>query len=364
MREAWLRLANLQLPARLSNCLLERFSSAGDLFAAAPRNLDSVPGMTPAQACRILDSSFIPTDKQINYLERYGIELLHQASPDYPANLRQIPDPPTVLFRRGEFVEKDRFAVALVGSRMATSYGRAVTARLARDLSQAGLTIVSGGALGIDAVAHRATVDAGGRTLAVLGCGLDIDYPRENQALFGRIVEEACGAVLTEFPLGAMPEPWRFPMRNRIISGLSMGVVVVEAGQQSGALLTATIAAEQGRDVMAVPGNVDQVRSRGTNGLIRDGAILVENAQDVTRALGLLTLEPPPDAKPAAQRISPHLPDGQRKLLEHLSLSPKHIDALAADIRMSPVEVSVQMTMLELTGLVRRLPGNCYVRVL
>jgi DNA processing protein len=178
-------------------------------------------------------------------------------------------------------------------------------------------------------------------------------------------VREQRGVVLSEYPLGASPEPWRFPMRNRIISGLAKAVVVVEAGKQSGALLTATMAAEQGRDVMAVPGNVDRESSRGTNSLIRDGAILVENAQDVTRALGLLTLEPPPaNARETAPRLSPHLPDGQRKLLEYLSLTPKHIDALAADTRMASIEVSVQMTLLELTGLVRRLPGNCYVRVL
>lgn len=364
MREAWLRLANLQLPARLANGLLERFGAPEAVFKASSRLLDDVPCMTAGQCSRILDPTFAPTDAQIQYLDLHEIELLSQQSGDYPANLRQIPDPPAMLFRRGRLVEKDRFAVALVGSRRATPYGRSVTARLARELSMAGLTVISGGALGIDAAAHQATVDSGGRTIAVLGCGLDVAYPRDNQALFERIVREERGALLTEFPLGAAPEPWRFPMRNRIISGLAMGVVVVEAGQQSGALLTATTAAEQGRDVMAVPGNVDRESSRGTNGLIRDGAILVESAQDVTRALGLLTLQPPPEAKPSAPKISPHLPDGQRKLLEYLSLMPKHIDALAADIRMSPVEVSVQMTMLELSGLVRRLPGNCYVRVL
>lgn len=364
MREAWLRLANLQLPARLANQLLEHFGSADALFASSPLQLEVVAGMTQVQLSRILDTSFAPTTAQIDYLESRGITLLTQSDPTYPSNLRQIADPPAVLFVSGELSESDRFAVALVGSRRATPYGRTVAARLARELSQSGLTIISGGALGIDSAAHQATVDADGRTVAVLGCGLDVEYPRENQGLFARIVREARGAVMTEFPLGASPEPWRFPMRNRIISGLATAVVVVEAGVQSGALLTATIAAEQGRDVMAVPGNIDRESSRGANGLIRDGAVLVESAQDITRAMGLLTLEPPPVSRQPAPRISPHLPDAQRKLLEYLSLTPKHVDALAADVRLSPVEISVQMTMLELSGLVRRLPGNCYVRML
>jgi DNA processing protein len=364
MTEAWLRLANLQLPARLSNSLLECFPTVEALFGASAAQLEQVPGMTLTQLTRILDTTFAPTAAQIDYLRRNEIELLTQSSPNYPSNLLQISDAPAVLFTRGEVLERDRFAVALVGSRKATPYGRSITARLARELSAAGLTVVSGGALGIDAAGHQATVDAGGRTIAVLGCGLDIDYPKDNQGLFARIVREERGAVMTEFPLGAAPEPWRFPMRNRIISGLAMGVVVVEAGDQSGALLTATIAAEQGRDVMAVPGNVDRESSRGTNGLIRDGAVLVENAQDVTRALGILTLQPPEPARPQSARISPHLPDPQRKVLEYLSLAPKHIDALAADLKLASVEISIQMTLLELAGLVRRLPGNCYVRVL
>src|SRR5258708_15275591 len=233
-----------------------------------------------------------------------------------------------------------------------------MTSKISRDLSAAGLTVASGGAIGIDAAAHRAAFEARGRTVVVLGCGLDVEYPKENQGLFNQIVAESQGALITEFPMGSTPEPWRFPMRNRIVSGLAQGVVVVEAGQQSGALLTASIAAEQGRDVMAVPGNVDRPGAKGTNGLIRDGALLVESARDVLQALGILALEAPSsDAAQKLPDVSRNLPPEQRKLLESLSLTPKHIDALSADVNIPPVQVSVQMTMLELSGLVRRLPG-------
>lgn len=363
--ESWLRLANLQLPARLANALLDRFGSPEAVFTAKPDDCDDLPGLTPRQAERLLDPSFLPTQTQWTFLRRSGARLLSRDDPDYPRNLREIPDPPPLLFVRGALEERDRYAVALVGSRQASPYGKSVTTRLARELSQAGLTVVSGGAIGIDTAAHRATVEAGGRTLVVLGCGLDVPYPRENQRLFEQIVAEERGALLTEFPLGATPEPWRFPLRNRVISGLSLGVVVVEAGEQSGALLTASLAAEQGRDVMAVPGNVDRPGSKGCNGLLKDGAILVEEAADVLRALNILSLESPRPAPAASMsRTAAHLPEIQRRLLENLDLTPRHIDALAADVRMSPIEVSVQLTMLELSGLVRRLPGSCFIRVL
>jgi len=371
----WLRLANLQLPARTANSLLDRFGAPEALFDATPASrsaqklLADIPGLNEGILQRLWDTSFLPTSKQLEYLESASVQVLPRDDPDYPRNLKEIPDPPPVLFLRGSLEERDRFAVAIVGSRSATPYGRAIAASLARDLSAAGLTIVSGGAMGIDTAAHQGAIDGAGRTLVILGCGLDIDYPKENRRLFDRIVDGRRGALITEFPLGATPEPWRFPMRNRIISGLTPGVVVVEAGARSGALLTATNAAEQGRDVMAVPGNVDRQTSKGTNALIRDGAILVEDARDVLRALNMLVLDAPStDGRPRKDAVTPpapaHLPENQQRLLEFLSLTPRHIDALAADTRLASTQVSVEMTLLELSGLVRRLPGNCYVRVL
>ena len=361
--ESWIRLANLQLSPRTANALLDHFGTPDALFAADPRDLLRSEAVNDRQIERALDPSYLPTTAQFECVERLRISIIPRDSPDYPRKLLEIGDPPPVLFVRGAVNEADRFAVAIVGSRHSSPYGRTITARLAQDLCAVGLTIVSGGALGIDIAAHRAVIEAGGRTLAILGCGLDVDYPRENRPAFEQIVDRGLGALITEFPPGAQPEPWRFPMRNRVISGLSTAVIIVEAGTQSGALLTANIAAEQGRDVMAVPGNVDRPGSRGTNGLIKDGAMLVENASDVLSALGILTLNSPESE--SRQRVPTlQVPPEQRILLENLSLTPKHIDALAADVKRSTVDVGVQLTMLELSGQVRRLPGNTYIRVL
>ncbi len=361
--EAWLRLANLQLPARLANALLDHFGGPEPLFESSLNDLAAVPEMNSKCAARLADPSYIATDDQRRFLDRPDVRVVARTDPDYPRNLLEIPDAPPVLFVRGALDERDRFAVALVGSRSATPYGQSIALKLGRDLAAAGLTIVSGGAIGIDTAAHKAAVAASGRTLVVLGCGLDIDYPRENRGLFGHIVREGLGAIITEFPVGATPEHWRFPLRNRIVSGLSMGVVVVEAGIHSGALITAGLAGEQGREVMAIPGAVEQETSRGAHALIKDGAALVEDARDVLRVLGVLALEEPaaPDAPRPAQA---ELPSSQRLLLEQLSLTPKHIDVLAAAVQLPHTQVSVDMTLLELSGMVRRLPGNCYIRVL
>ncbi len=338
--ESWLRLANLQLAPRAANALLEHFGSPEAIFSASDDTLSNTATATGKQIGRITDPSYLPTSAQLVYIGRSGVQVVPRTDDRYPRKLLEISDPPPVIFTRGEIEEKDRFAVAIVGSRHSSPYGRAVTAKLARELSAAGLTIVSGGALGIDISAHRAVVEAKGRTIVVLGCGLDVEYPRENLPVFEQIVREGLGALITEFPPGSQPEPWRFPMRNRIISGLSMAVVIVEAGIHSGALLTAGIAAEQGRDVMAVPGNVDRPTSRGTNGLIKDGAILVEEASDVLSALGILALKPP-SAEAQARVPTLQIPPEQRILLENLSLTPKHVDALAADVKQDSVSIGV-----------------------
>ena len=361
--ESWLRLANLQLAPRAANTLLDHFGSPEAIFEASDDSLLNAPTATGKRIGRITDPSYLPTKAQLDFIERSGVQVIARTDERYPRKLLEISDPPPVIFARGELHEKDRFAVGIVGSRHSSPYGRSVTAKLGRELSAAGLTVVSGGALGIDICAHRAVAEAKGRTIVVLGCGLDIDYPRENQSVFEQVVREGLGALITEFPPGSQPEPWRFPMRNRIISGLSMAVVIVEAGIHSGALLTAGIAAEQGRDVMAVPGNVDRPTSRGTNALIKDGAILVEEASDVLSALGILMLSPPP-AESQLRVPTLQIPPEQRILLENLSLTPKHVDALATEVKLDSVSVSIQLTMLELTGMIRRLPGNTYIRVL
>ncbi len=362
--ELWLRFANAQVSSNFGNSLLERFHHPEDIFHASVNEMADLSGFTELQASRISDDSFIPTQSQIDYLDDHKISLLSRTSEDYPVSLKEIDNAPYVLFVRGRLDERDRFAVGLVGSRTATPYGKSIAGKFSRELSNAGLTIVSGGAMGIDTSVHHAAVEAGGRTIAVLGCGLDIAYPRENQKMFNQIVDQDQGAMITEFPLGAQPEPWRFPQRNRIISGMSMGIVVIEAGIPSGALSTATWAADQGRDVMAIPGNIDREASKGTNGLIKDGAILVDEPADVLRTLGVLVMKSPAAATQLALPNLANIPNNQRRILEKLSLTPRHIDALAADLHLASTDVSVQMTLMELSGLIRRLPGNCYIRVL
>ena len=361
---SWLRLANISLSARTANAALDRFGSAEELFNAPHNDLYDLPGMTDKVVTRLLDSSYLPTQSQLTDIDRLEIRILHRFSAEYPQLLLQIPDPPPVLFIRGELEEKDRFAVGLVGSRRATPYGRSVAVKLARDLAKTGLTIISGGALGIDAAVHKEVLRHTGRTIAVLGCGLDIEYPRENLPIFEDIIREKRGAVISEYPPGTQPEGWRFPLRNRIISGMSMGVVVIEAGEQSGALLTATIAAEQGREVMAVPGNVDRIGSVGTNALIRDGAALIIDAKDVLRTLNIITPDDGISAQTALELTVGNIPDAQRKILETLDLTPQYIDAIAKETGGSTVEIGADLTLMELQGLVRRLPGNCYIRIL
>jgi DNA processing protein len=288
---------------------------------------------------------------------------------------------------RGSLADVKTNSVGIVGSRHATPYGRGVSERFGRELAAQGVTVVSGGAVGIDAAAHRGAVNAGGRTVAILGCGLDVDYPRENRDLFEKVVEGG-GALVSEYALGAQPEAWRFPLRNRIISGMCLGVLVVEAPQKSGALITASYAAEHGRTLMAVPGNIDRPTSVGSNELLRLGAVPILKTDDILEALSLVRLparpehqislnlmEPPaaisprsssPVARPAeslpARVTFPALPEKQQKLLQILSQTPLHIDALAQQCGLTASEAGVEMTFLELDGLVRRLPGNTYIR--
>ncbi len=196
----------------------------------------------------------------------------------------------------------------------------------------------------------------------VLGCGLDVPYPSGNQRMFSEILEQRQGVILTEYPMGATPESWRFPVRNRLISGLAMGVVVVEAGKQSGALITANTAAEQGRDVMAIPGNIDRPASEGTNALIMDGAALVTCAHDVVRHLGVTLVQAPEEAR--AAEVNHDLPEDQKAVLAQLSLTPVHIDAIAAAVQMTTSQAAAVLTLLELRGLVHRQPGSTYIRAL
>ena len=291
-------------------------------------------------------------------LAQLGIRALTLLDEEYPSNLREVADAPPVLFVRGRLLPQDARAVALVGTRRATAYGRSVAERLARDLAAAGVTVVSGLAKGIDTAAHLATLEAGGRTLAVLGNGLDQVYPPENGALARRIAEDSYGALISEFAPGVPPDAVNFPRRNRIVSGLSCGTVIVEAGERSGALITADFALEQGRDVLAVPGSIFNAMSVGANQLLRQGATPVTSAQDILEVVGAVGEA----ATPLAYQV-PDMSALEARVWRALSGEPRHADEFARTLGLSSGEVAATLAMLELKGLARQVGSMLYTRV-
>lgn len=288
-------------------------------------------------------------------LMRDGISTVTLADDDYPALLREASGPPPVLFYRGQLIETDSTAVAIVGTRRVSAYGRELAMQIGAGLAKAGVTVVSGLALGVDGIAHQAALDAGGRTIAVLGGGVNRIYPHEHRGLAKRVAEQ--GAVMSEYAPDRKPDAPNFPARNRIISGLSLGVVVVEAPERSGALITVDFAADQGRDVFAVAGNVTAANSSGTNRLIRDGARLVRSADDVLEDLQLLR---PVTVEPVQQSLL--LNEEDRRLLAVLTREPQHIDDIAERSGMPLPSVSGQLLTLELQGLVRNVGAQHYTR--
>lgn len=312
-----------------------------------------------ADALRALRSRVGPEGPRTD-LARLGAEALTLLDDAYPEVLRQVADPPPVLYLKGSLPDAALFPyLAVVGTRRLTAYGRAVAERLAGDLASAGVTIVSGLARGIDTIAHRAALDAGGRTVAVLGNGLDQVYPVENTALARRMVEDGRGALLTEFAPGVRPDAPNFPRRNRIVAGLCAGTLIVEAGERSGALITADFALEQGREVMAVPGSILNPMSAGPNGLIKQGAVMVTEARDVLDALNLAIVAPSDDP---AVFDAMGLSDEEQQVLGELGAEPRHVDELARGLGQPAASVSATLTLLELRGLARNMGSMAYVR--
>ena len=293
-------------------------------------------------------------DEVLRQVERAGVQALTWDSSDYPGLLRQIADAPPVLFVRGTLTPADEWSVALVGTRKATVYGREVTHRLATDLVQNRVTLVSGLARGIDSIAHKAALDAGGRTLAVLGSGVDFIYPTEHRKLAEAIVEN--GALISDYPLGTRPEAANFPARNRIISGLSLGVVVVEADVKSGALITADFALDHGREVFAVPGSILSPASAGCNRLLRDGASVVTEVGDILETLHLDQVS----EKQLAREVLPSNPT-EAAILEHLTAEPRHLDELSREIELPVETISSTLVMMELKGMTRQVAPLQYV---
>ncbi len=357
-REAWLALNMVPHvgPANFA-LLLEHIGTAKRVLKAPLTALERIPSIGPATAKAIRSFPAEATvARERKRMAARGLRFLTLRDAGYPAPLREIHQPPPVLYIRGRWEELDRRAVAIVGSRDATPFGRGVADRLAFDLAARGLTIVSGLARGIDAAAPRGALRGGGRTLAVLGSGADIVYPSEHRKLAEAITER--GGLLSEFPLGTNPHRGNFPQRNRLISGLCLGVVVVEAAVDSGALITANHALEQGREVFAVPGKARSRLSQGCHRLIKTGAKLTEGWEDVIEELGIQPLVP--------QETVPSLPpvEGEEgRVLALLGEEPVHIDAIIVSSRLPAPAVAASLLSLEMKGWVKQLSGKTFVRV-
>ncbi len=345
-------------PIRL-RALLERFQEPGRVLSATPRELVQVRGIDRSAALLIAqsgrNSAFVTT--QVKRIESLGVTVIPYWDERYPVLLSRIYDPPTVLFVLGELIPTDRESIAVVGTRQPSPYGERITADLALRLAERLITVVSGLARGIDTIAHEASLSGGGRTIAVLGSGLDVPYPPENADLLRRISRQ--GAVISEFLMGSSPDPTNFPRRNRIVSGLSLGTVVVESGLDGGAMITASAALDQNREVFAVPGSIQDHRSVGPHTLIKEGrAKLITGLDDILEELRLH--RPASDAAP-----SPPLPSltlFEQNILERIGNDPQHIDAIVEASGLGPADVLVAMLGLEFKGLIRQLPGKWFTR--
>ncbi|QGG48158.1 DNA-processing protein DprA [Heliorestis convoluta] len=351
-RTYWLALASLPaIGARRFHSIIEHFGSPQAAWLAPEKDWDGVAGMSLSRWQKTLQ--YRRKDYLSSFLERIyygGIEALTLQDERYPELLRSIPDPPPVLYMKGQIQERDKVNIAIVGTRKATPYGEKVCSQLTEELVQQERTIVSGLARGIDAIAHRTALEKGGRTIAVLACGLDKIYPKAHEALAAAITER--GALISEYPPGSPAEPGKFPARNRIISGLSQGVLVIEAGEKSGALITADQALEQGREVFAVPGPITSSQSKGTHRLIQQGAKLVTSIEDI---LSEVQIQFNFLAKPK-QEID--LEPNEKKLLSHLDWEGKTIDQLIHCTGLKGPEIAVLLTHLEMKGMIKSLPGG------
>jgi DNA processing protein len=296
----------------------------------------------------------IDLESEIEKLDRYGVKAITYHDADYPARLKEIYDYPPLLYVRGSLLSEDDWCLAIVGTRRATVYGRQVTEEIVTDLAQNNITIVSGLARGIDSVAHHSALAAGGRSLAVFACGLDIVYPGENDNLARQIMQR--GALISEYPLGTKPKAENFPRRNRIMSGLSLGVLVVEADLASGAMITAHLAAEQNREVFAIPGSILSPASRGTNHLIQEGAKLVRDHRDILEELNLTAV-----ARQLEMKEVIPASDTESLLLKQLSAEPTHIDEICRSSGLVASTVSSTLAIMELKGLVKQMGTMNYV---
>jgi DNA processing protein len=357
---------------RKANQLIDRFGAPAQVFAASRLSLEK-EGLKPETVQELHDSEILEkANAEIERLERLGAVVITLEDEDYPPLLREIYDPPIALYVRGDLKKAcARPCLAVVGSRRSSTYGVNAALSLSRDLAQNGLTIVSGLARGIDAAAHRGALEVSGLTVGVVGTGLETTYPKEHKKLEDEIV--ASGAVISEFPLGTPPLPQNFPYRNRVLSGLCFGVLIVEAAEHSGSLITARLANEQGREVFAVPGNITSQTSFGPNFLIKDGAKLVQQWRDVVEELPrevrkkILGADRPKgdDAQSNVQPMfeAVAMSDDERKLLDMLTTdAPSHIDQLLISSGMNSSDLLTALLALQMKDRIRELPGKSYIK--
>jgi len=336
--------------------LLDYFKDPSAAWKASEQQLrEAGLGLKVSQAF-IENRKNIDLEREIEQIQESGIRIITLEDGDYPKRLLSIEFPPPVLYVKGSIQERDEYAVAVVGTRHVTSYGRQVAGELGRYLAQNNVTVISGLARGIDAVAHQAALDAGGRTLAVLGSGVDVIYPPEHRALAGRVIEN--GALISDYYPGTPPEGVNFPPRNRIISGLSMAAVIVEAGERSGAMITAEFAASQGREVFAVPGSIYAIRSKGANRLIRDGALPLLDFSELLEALNLTQI----DEYRYAKQVLPEN-DIELLLMETLKNEPMHIDEIKAAMGLPMEKISAALVMMKLKGLIKETDNLTYLSI-
>lgn len=351
-------------PSRLK-VLLEHFGSPEEVLRANQEKLQGIPNIGKALSQAIVSSKErIDLKEELELIERNQVRIITLFDETYPENLKEIFDPPILLYVKGELLAEDLACVAIVGSRRTSFYGRQTAERISQDLAQKGITVVSGMARGIDTASHRGALKGGGRTIAVLGNGLNLIYPPENAKLADEIAQS--GALISEFPMKMPPYKENFPRRNRIISGLALGVVVVEAAQRSGSLITAGFALEQGREVFAVPGRADSFSSKGTHNLIKEGARLVENYEDIIEELSPILEkyihEMPLRAKKEEEVFQPKLDGAEKVIYDSLSTEPKHIDLVADSTNLPISQILSTLMKLEVRRLVKELPGKMFVR--
>jgi DNA processing protein len=345
--------------SRKLNLMLEIYGTARDVFFTKAGEASRASNLSAYSAkffSRAHSLQYI--ENLLKNLEERGIAYFSRDNERYPSLLKEIPDPPVGIFCIGTLPSDNTYKVAIVGSRKCSEYGLMAARLLSKPLAQAGVVIVSGMARGVDSMAHRGALEAKGKTIAVLGCGVDICYPSENKNLREEIIESGC--ILSEYPPGTTPQAHFFPARNRIISGLSHGVVVAEAGKRSGTLITVDQAMEQGREVFAVPGNISSRLSEGTNQLIQDGAIPVSDYKDILFSLKISNENEENFSEKISSKII--LATEEKQVYDSLSFEPCSIDALMELLESNPSRVLFLLTQLEIKGLIKKLPGSRYVK--